>query len=45
MEEQELVVVCSDRQCRHLHEHRLLNGIRICERLDILSNVLCRIDK
>jgi len=42
---EELVVVCSDRECRHLHKHRLLNGIRICERLDILSNVGCRLGK
>jgi len=40
---EELVVVCSDRECRHHHHHRLLNGIRICDKLDILKNVEAKV--
>jgi len=41
---EKIVVVCTDRECRHLHDHKLLNGIRICERLDILEDVACKVN-
>ena len=32
-----LVVVCDAKECRMLHRHKLLNGIRICNYLQILK--------
>ena len=42
----QLVIVCSNRNCRHDHYHpEVKEGIRICDSLDILENVECKIDE